>query len=188
MYKQLPLLLTPVATSRVSKTTFGFDNSVEGLTEFIESCCAHSYGLLLLKDTDLNKPSDKAPRAESRNCSVWSSWLSFPHGVRYSFAFPILMFSNTHRALPARDAYMSFGVQSLYQVQSCKPGQVLLWLIYSPVPREVELIPYDSNAPTEISLLVRPKASTLNHVITLWLAQCLQLNKDTFIRHNIQRI
>lgn len=35
-HKSLALLLTPVASSRVSKTTFRFDNSPEGLMEFIE--------------------------------------------------------------------------------------------------------------------------------------------------------
>lgn len=36
----------------VSKTTFSFDNYLEGLTEFTESSYTHSLGLLQLKDTD----------------------------------------------------------------------------------------------------------------------------------------
>lgn len=39
-------LLTPIASSGVSKTTLMFDNLLEGPTELTEGCHTHSSGLL----------------------------------------------------------------------------------------------------------------------------------------------
>lgn len=97
-----------------------------------------------------------------------------------------MMFDNVRRELPAREVYTSFGVQSFLLAFN----GVNLTTNYV---ADLSLQPLKRSSWYHMTQLPHPKshcwwlkASTLNHIVTIWLAQGPQLNKDTFIRQAFQ--
>lgn len=72
VHSRLPSFLILIARSEVLKTTQGFDNLLERLTELTGSCYTHGYGLLQGKDIDWNQPRkrNRGQRPGEAKCAV----------------------------------------------------------------------------------------------------------------------
>lgn len=62
--------LIPAASSGDPKTTLQFYSSLGGLTELIEGCYAHSYGLSEGRDTDQNQSRENTYRMKSKKFKI----------------------------------------------------------------------------------------------------------------------
>lgn len=82
-----------------------------------------------MKGTDLNKSSEKAHRPESRNMLTVELLVVLSPCSQVQLYLPDTDVRPHAQGVASGEAYSSFGVQSLCGVQSCKPDQVLLWLI-----------------------------------------------------------
>lgn len=105
-----------VAIWEVPKTTFRFNNFLEGLTELGKRDIILKVMVNRVKEYRLTQQWDKVHTAESRRVPGVSFRLSSPSGRQHLF-LPAVKCGNMHGLLPTKEALSNLGVQGFYRGQ-----------------------------------------------------------------------